>query len=329
MKKTKILKIFVGLIVVLSICGCGKSSTTKEGTAVKFSGGKISADTFYDEIKEEKISTLIDMIDHKLLDEDYKSDDDENKEVKEQIDSIKQYYTEKDQFENIIKQYYGVENEEELEKMLRIKYKKTQAFNDYIEKKLTDNEIQTYYDEKIVGEMKASHILISVDVDSEADDEKKEKAEEEAKKKAEDIIKELDEGKDFAKLAKKYSDDEATKEKGGDLNYFEYEDMEQAFSEATKNLEVNKYTNEPVKTSYGYHIILKTGQKDKPKLKKVKDKIKEKLREQKLNADKSLYYESLISFREDKKINWNDDKLKEAYDDYMKELIDNASGSSN
>lgn len=325
MKKNKILMLLILSVSIISLTSCGKKSKTSQGTAVKYKGGKISANTYYDEIKESQISKLIDLIDHKLLDEDYPKTDDETSEVQSQIDLIKQYYSDEDTFNNIIKQYYGVSTEEELEDMLRLEYKRTQAVNDYIEDNLTENEIQTYYDEKVTGQMKASHILIAVDVESDASDEEKEEKENEALKKANEIIEKLNNDEDFSELAKEYSDDDATKDDGGDLGYFDYDEMEEAFSEAVKNLEVDSYTKEPVKTSYGYHIILKTGQKDKDKLEDIEDEIKEKLREEKLNADNALYYETLLDFRESKGVTFEDDALKNAYEDYMQDLIESAS----
>ena len=177
--------------------------------------------------------------------------------------------------------------------------------------------------------MKASHILITADVKDDATDEEKTEAENKAKEEAEKIIKQLDEGKKFADLAKKNSKDESNASNGGDLGYFSYDDMVEEFSKATKELKVNEYTKEPVKTEYGYHIILKTGEKKKPKLDKVKKDIKEKLQEQKLNDDQGLYYEALLEIRKENKIKWNDDSLKKAYNDYMNNLIETARTQSN
>ena len=79
-----------------------------------------------------------------------------------------------------------------------------------------------------------------------------------------------------ADLAKKYSKDEASASNGGDLGYFDLNEMVDEFSDAVKELKVDEYTKEPVKSSFGYHIILKTGEKEKPKLKDVKfDKTSE------------------------------------------------------
>ena len=104
--------------------------------------------------------------------------------------------------------------------------------------------------------------------------------------------------------------------------------MVEEFSNAVKELKNNEYTKEPVKTQYGYHIILRTGEKDKAKLKDVKDEIKENLRTEKLNNDQALYYETLMSIREENKIKWNDDTLKNAYNKYMQSLIDSAKQNS-
>ena len=167
------------------------------------------------------------------------------------------------------------------------------------------------------------------DVDSDATEKEKEKAEKKAKKEAESIIKELNEGKDFATLAKKYSDDTATKTDGGDLGYFNTDDMDENFIEAVKDLKNDEYTKEPVKTQYGYHIILKVDQKDKPKLKEVRDEIKTTLAQAKLDNNTTLHYQTLKDIREDKKIKWNDSKLEKQYEELMDQLIQSTTNTSN
>ena len=131
----------------------------------------------------------------------------------------------------------------------------------------------------------------------------------------------MDEGKDFATLAKKYSDDTATKADGGDLGYFNTDDMDDNFIEAVKELKNDEYTEKPVKTQYGYHIILKVDQKEKPKLKKVREEIKTTLAEAKLENNTSLHYQTLKDIREDKNIKWNDSKLEKQYEELMDQLI--------
>ena len=59
-------------------------------------------------------------------------------------------------------------------------------------------------------------------------------------------------------------------------------------------------------------------------LKDVKEKILETLREEKLNEDPALYYQTLVDIREDKKIEFKDDEIKKQYNKLMDQLIDSA-----
>lgn len=332
-KKGIIISISVLLLLSVLTTGCGKDIEVKNGSkvAVSVKEGKISATEYYEKIKETNISTLIDMIDKEIFDEMFKDKDtkEEDESINKQIEQIKSYYGEDEEsYKSIIKQYFGVESEDELKDKLRLDYRRNKAVEEYIIKNIKDDEIKKYYDDNITGEIKASHILISVDVKSDATDEEKTKAEEKALKEAKDIIKKLDKGEDFSKLAKKSSDDKATATNGGDLGYFQPSDMTESFADAVKELKVKEYTKEPVKTEYGYHIILKTGEKDKPKLDEVKDDIKEKIKTEKLQSNQSLYYETLMEIRNDSKITWNDTTLKNAYNEYMDKLIENAKKAS-
>ena len=332
MKKSKIiLGVSALLVASLIVTGCGKEIPVKNGSkvAVSVKGDKFTATEYYEEIKEAGISSLINMIDRSILEKKYKSTDDEKEYINNQIEQIKQYYGEDESaYKSIIKQYFGANNESELKEKLSLEYKRNKAVEDYIEEHLKDDEIEKYYNENIHGQVKASHILITVDVKDTATEEEKKEAENKALEKAKKVIKELNSGKKFKDLAKKYSQDKSNASNGGDLGYFDLSDMVTEFSNAVKELKNNEYTKEPVKTQYGYHIILKTGEKDKSKLKDVKEEIKEKLREEKLNNDPTLYYETLMSIREDNKIKWNDDVLKNAYNKYMQDLINSVKENS-
>ena len=84
--------------------------------------------------------------------------------------------------------------------------------------------IERYTQKKRV---KARHILIGVNPQDGSD------AEEKARKKAEDLRTQIEEGADFAQLAKEFSKDTATASKGGDLGFFEEGQMVKAFEEAS------------------------------------------------------------------------------------------------
>lgn len=332
MKKKKLI-ICLGALLSLSLLttGCGKEVEVKNGSkvAVSIKGGKFTATEYYNKIKENNIIELINMIDHSLFDEKYKSDKEEDEAIKNQINQIKSAYGQNEEtYNSVLRQYFGVENEKELEESLRLEYKRNKAVENYIKNNIKDDEIKKYYEENITGDMKASHILIAVNAKDDATDEEKEKAEKKALEKAKKVIDELNNGKSFEKLAKKYSNDDSNKNSGGDLGYFAYDDMVEEFSKATKDLKVDEYTKEPVKSKFGYHIILKTDQKDKPKLKDVKSEIKETLKTNKLKNSNTLFYETLMDIRAENKIEWNDDKLQKAYEDYMNNLIESAKNSA-
>ena len=77
------------------------------------------------------------------------------------------------------------------------------------------------------------------------------------------------------------------------------------------------YSKEPVKSEFGYHIILKTNQKEKPTLESVKDEIIEILAEEKLNDDDTLSYKALIELRKDNGLTIEDKDLEKQYENYV------------
>jgi peptidyl-prolyl cis-trans isomerase C len=72
---------------------------------------------------------------------------------------------------------------------------------------------------------------------------------------AQSVIDQLNKGADFATLAKKYSTDPGAAS-GGDLGYFGRDDMVPAFAAAAFALQPGQYTKTPVKTEFGWHVIL-------------------------------------------------------------------------
>lgn len=153
--------------------------------------------------------------------------------------------------------------------------------------------------------------------------------EKEALNKAKDIIKKLNNGEDFDKLAKEYSTDKATKDKGGDTGWFNTGDMLEEFEKAAYNLKKGTYTTTPVKTKYGYHIIYKTDEKKKPELKDVKTTIKETLVTKKLSEDSALFYKKLEELRKEYGVEIHDDKLNGDFNTYMSKLKTSSNNFNN
>ncbi len=114
---------------------------------------------------------------------------------------------------------------------------------------VTPTEIQSHYNDNIQQiqspeQIRASHILLKTEAKDEAA----------VRKQAEDILKQVKTGADFAELAKKYSEDEASKATGGDLDYFGRGRMVPEFENAAFGMQPGQISD-LVKTQYGFHII--------------------------------------------------------------------------
>jgi len=133
----------------------------------------------------------------------------------------------------------------------------------------TDDELKRAYDairERLGDkEYHARHILV------------------ETEKEANDIIVSLKRGTKFAALAKK-SRDPGSKDRGGDLGWANPASFVPPFSEAMTELEKGKYTTTPVKTDYGYHVILLEDVRDQqaPPFDEVKPQLQMSLQQKKV-----------------------------------------------
>jgi peptidyl-prolyl cis-trans isomerase D len=124
--------------------------------------------------------------------------------------------------------------------------------------KIGDDEIKNYYNENqarfaVPEERRASHILIKVAKDASPADRDK------AKVLAQEVLAKVRANPaDFAKLAKQYSQDDGSAEKGGDLDWAPASGYVAPFSDALFKLKQNEISD-LVETEFGYHIIEVTG----------------------------------------------------------------------
>ncbi|GIL38836.1 peptidylprolyl isomerase [Roseiterribacter gracilis] len=111
-----------------------------------------------------------------------------------------------------------------------------------IKAQTTDAMLKAKYDDFVKAnppqdEVHARHILVKTEAE------------------AKDLIKQLDQGAQFERLAKEKSTEPGANESGGDLGYFTKDKMVPEFGEAAFKLEKDKYTKTPVHTSFGYHVV--------------------------------------------------------------------------
>lgn len=136
---------------------------------------------------------------------------------------------------------------------------------------VSDDEIKAAYDKSFKDskavEYKARHILVKDEA------------------KAKELIGKLDGGADFAELAKENSTGPTGKD-GGDLGWFSPDMMVEPFRNALVVMEKGKYTKEPVKTQFGWHVIVLEDSRDQepPTLESVKPQLEQQLKSEKLRA---------------------------------------------
>lgn len=329
-----IIGVFVTVIIAFLIWP-SRIATLKDGTqpVVKIGGKTYTANNLYDQMKQHySVSQLLDAIDNNLLTKMYPEDEAMTKEV----ESNAEYYI------NMYKQYYnytedeflsanGFESRDAYLEYLKLDYRRKKYETEYVKKNLTDKEIEDYYNDNVYGDIKCEHILIEVSSDNSSSSSKKKDSssnklsDEDAKKLAQEIIDKINDGTSWKDIKKEYKD-KVTYE---NLGYQSWDsDLEDSFKSALKKMDNNSFSSEPVKTSYGYHVIHRVDQKKTPTLKKTKSKIIDKLVSQKTSKDSNLVYKALINLRKEKGIKFSDTDMKKKYDAYIKQYSKESTSDS-
>lgn len=299
-------------VLVVVIIWPDRIATLKDGTqpVATIDGMTLTADELYEDMKDiYSVSSLLDKLDTKILTDKYPDTDEMDDEVTSQAENYykayEQYY--KMSKEDFLKQN-GFNTEKKFLEYLKLNNRRTKYVKEYTENEVTDKEIDKYYEDEVYGDINTKHMLVKVD-SSASDDDKKE-----AENLAKEIISKLDEGKTFDEVKEEYKDKITYEE----LGYKSYNAaLEEAYKNEMKNLKDGEYSKEPIKTSYGYHIVYRIDQKEKPALEDIKDQIKEEIADEKISNDKNLYYVVLDKMRENANLKFEDTVLKDKYDNYM------------
>lgn len=152
-----------------------------------------------------------------------------------------------------------------------------------------------------VPKIKASHILISYMNSAGVADTAA------AELTMDSVLTELKAGKDFAEVAKRFSDDTGTKDKGGDLGFFERRMMVQEFDEAAFNLEVGQ-VSDVVRTNFGLHVIKVTEKEAYPTFEADRENLKNLLKRSRYN---DLYAELIESYKKEYNFTVNENALQQ------------------
>jgi foldase protein PrsA len=225
MRKIMLALTFTASILALSACSDNNAKDNEVIATTK--AGSVTKADLYNEMKGSVGAQAFEnLILKKAISNEYEVSD---KELKAAIEEQKESYGEN--FEAFLKQQNWTE--EFFEQQVELKVLNEKLIENLDE--ITEEQIKAEY-EKMKREVHARHILV--------DDEKT----------ANEVIAKLKDGGDFAELAKEYSTEPVAKETGGDLGWFGPGKMVQEFEDAAFALP-EKELSEPVKTSFGYHVI--------------------------------------------------------------------------
>ena len=147
----------------------------------------------------------------------------------------------------------------------------------YVDQVVTEQAVDDAYNEFLLSnpveaEVKARHILVETAEEATA------------------IIAELDGGADFATLAEERSTGPSSAQ-GGDLGYFTRERMVKPFADAAFELEPGTYTETPIETEFGFHVILVEDRRETER--PTKEQLAQQLREQIAGSEVQAYFAEL------------------------------------
>lgn len=332
-KVEKLAILSLASITLLSGCGTKTVPTLENGeqAVVSFNDDvKISINDFYTQMKEKYgTEVILNMIDKLVLEKKYSNYVEEAKKNAESVmTQLKSSYG--DKLLSTIQTYTGYQTLDEYQDYVYLSNLQSKAAEEYAKNNISEKEIKKYYNDEIKPDIKVSHILFSVNYATDASDDDKTKAKDEAKAKAQealDKLKAADQSKIsevFAELAKEYSNDDSSKDNGGDLGYINTDTLGSSYdnlvTEAYK-LKDGEYSTTIVETELGYHLVYRTETKEKADLESVRDKIVDALVSTYLSKNQDAYIKSMQEVRKEYGMDIIDDDLSKNYTNYIQNSL--------
>lgn len=322
MKTTKLLLPILCVGLLLTGCGAKTIPTLEDGKEViaQLEGKDITVEELYEELKSQGgYTVLIELIDKYIANEEYPENEDALEYADAEIATLKAQYEAYGQDFDAALESSMYKTIDKFKEVLALDYKKNKVVEDYVASTVTDKDIEKYYNNEIEGAMNVHYILIQPETTDDMTDEQKTEAENKALNEAKEVIKKLKDGEDFEELAKEHSDDKTTAPEGGLYEGFEKDEVVSEFWNAAVALKDGKYTTEPVKSVYGYFVILRDSQDEKPKLEDVEDDIIDTLVSEKLAADEKLNSKAWVEVRKNYGLDIIDSDILDDYNKTIKE----------
>lgn len=292
------------MLSTLTLAACANNSSNAEGNIVTGENIAISNEDFMKELKDTAGESILSRM---ILTELFTKEvgEPKYKQLDQAADAaVKTSKAQigEDGFNNLLQQM-GVGTEEDYQNNLLFYSLMNEVLPNYIE--ITDEELKQAY-EDYQPETEVSHILV--------DDEEK----------AKELIERAKNGEDFAELAKENSTDDQTKDNGGSLGKLDNTgimQLQEPFRNAMKDIEVGQIGDEPVQTSFGYHVIKIDSREDKPALDNIRDDLQKQITAQKAQQDNVAVTKALKKLVDKYKVEVTDDDLKSVMDQFDPEKV--------
>lgn len=291
-KIMKMKKLLLGTVIgsALLIAGCADNPEVASTTA-----GRIRQDEFYERLKTHQSEqgkfgeiVLQQMLIETILEESY-GDQVTDEEIEAEIDKLAEQSGGREKLEELLQQ--RGQTLQVVKDSVKTNLLLAEAVKDKSE--FSEEDVKAYHESQVPEGTKVAHILV--------------KEEDQAK----ELIKELNDGADFAELAKEHSTDPGSAENGGEYE-LQSGQMVPEFEQAALQLEEGEMTEEPVKTQFGYHIIKMITKGEVKPFEEVKDEATSDYVQEKLMRDGATINKVLSELIQEANVQIADEDLQNA-----------------
>ncbi len=294
--------------LLLDYKGYGKLKHGKDIVAT-VDGKEITAEDLYAILKEENgRQAMLNEIDEYILDQKYPLSDEDKEAAKADAEEYIEYYKNYGYSQESFLEENGFKSYDEFVEYMEYQIQARKYFFDYLEGRLEEGAVKKYFDEnkEECTQFDTEHILVRV---TEA------VPDEQALALINEILAKVNEGKKFEDIVSEYGDRIVHEElgfQGAKSN------LEETFLTAMLAMEENSYSKEPVKTSYGYHIIHK---RNAATLDDLREDILNTLSSDYIQDNQNFQYAAIDALRKEYHLKIYDEDIEKNYNEYLKSKL--------
>lgn len=303
--KNIIIAFLCGVVITGVMCGIfwpSRIAKLADGSEVvaNINGVSFSADILYQELSSRGgLSTLLEMVDEEILRNKYNLESEAKAYAEEQSSS---YYEQWESVYGYTKEQFlsnnGFKTEDEFLHYLENDFYKNKYYEDYLNSKVKDEDVEAYYNDVVKDERRAYVFYSAEDTKDLAK-----------------VKKALEKGTSIEKLQDKYSS--LTYRDLGLVNFNNYNIYTDKFLTELNKLGEGEVSKEFVDDNFGNVIIYVSNVNEKQEYNEIKDQIKSLLSQELDQNDENIYYRAFQELRSEYSFKIEDSKLQKEYDEFI------------